>query len=218
MLKQKKIYVVYGSHHDISWINNSVVTNKLENADALLLTGGGDVHPRYYNGMDGIKDCYYYNYEEPGSRCVFEWEVINEAITKNIPIIGICRGFQWCCVAAGGKLIQDIHNHSHSNGVIVDDRIYETNSLHHQMIYPWNLPEEDYSIIGYINKPSSTLYKMDGKVLENVPYEIEIAYFPKIQAIGTQFHPEMMGGINSKYSYPILTKLNEILLETIWKK
>lgn len=76
----------------------------IRRCDGLLLTGGGDVHPKYYGAehviglMDGV------NIE----RDEFEFEVIRNALTMEIPILGICRGMQVFNVAAGGSLIPDV--------------------------------------------------------------------------------------------------------------
>ena len=99
-----------------------------------MLTGGGDIHPSFYEGMAGI--LHSYAGKEPGDRCVVENHMIDKAIELKIPIIGICRGFQWICVKAGGVLVQNVIGHSHYSGVNVDGEIYYANSLHHQMICP----------------------------------------------------------------------------------
>ena len=73
-------------------------------SDGLLLTGGGDVHPRFYgmeqyfpmtNGVDEQRDA-------------FELEVIDKALNVDIPVFGICRGMQVMNVYLEGALIPDL--------------------------------------------------------------------------------------------------------------
>lgn len=71
--------------------------------DALLLTGGGDVHPEYYGKplhptLDGL---------DP-RRDRFELDLVEEFVRARKPIFGICRGIQVINVAFRGVLIQDV--------------------------------------------------------------------------------------------------------------
>jgi gamma-glutamyl-gamma-aminobutyrate hydrolase PuuD len=80
------------------------------------------------------------------------------------------------------------------------------NSIHHQMIYPYNLDKNDYKILAWSEKNLSTVY-LDGKdrnmVLPNDFVEIEACYFKNTNALGWQYHPEMMGDID--INQPALT-------------
>lgn len=80
-----------------------LVDEFLEVIDGLLLSGGGDIDPRFYN-------------ERPSKwlknvnplRDLFEIELVKRAIKMKLPVLGICRGIQVLNVALGGTLIQDI--------------------------------------------------------------------------------------------------------------
>ncbi|MBK5256823.1 MAG: gamma-glutamyl-gamma-aminobutyrate hydrolase family protein [Vicinamibacteria bacterium] len=75
----------------------------LDNCDGLLLSGGADVDPLLFG-------------EEPhaglgrvdGPRDPFELTLAREAVRRDMPVLGICRGLQVLNVALGGTLIQDI--------------------------------------------------------------------------------------------------------------
>ena len=75
----------------------------VEIADGLLLTGGGDVSSLEY----GEEPHPAAKYQDP-VRDACERILIRYAYTKNIPILGICRGIQILNVALGGTLVQDI--------------------------------------------------------------------------------------------------------------
>ena len=71
-----------------------------------------------------------------------------------------------------------------------------TSSLHHQMMYPW---EVEHELLAWSNEPLSSHYKgitpeeqakipvIRGKICEP-----EVVWFPKIRTLAVQGHPEMM--------------------------
>ena len=79
-----------------------VIDEQLTGIDALILSGGYDVNPQLYG-------------EEPhvllGDVCdrrdCFDAIVIQRAMEKRLPILGICRGIQILNVVFGGTLYQD---------------------------------------------------------------------------------------------------------------
>lgn len=162
----------------------------LEFCDGIIITGGDDISPKYYNdvtsGYCGMLDL---------NRDSFDYLVIKEAINKKIPILGICRGMQMINVYFGGSLYQDITLNSsfnighsqkskkevptHNVTVSKDSMLYNifgdevwVNSFHHQAI-----KELGKGLI-------ATGYSSDGLV--------EIIEEPSCNIIGVQWHPEMM--------------------------
>ena len=70
--------------------------------DGLILCGGNDIHPSYYNQeVNGAKD---FDLERDQT----EFALLKEFLKTNKPIMCICRGHQLLNVALGGTLIQDI--------------------------------------------------------------------------------------------------------------
>jgi putative glutamine amidotransferase len=72
-------------------------------ADAVLLTGGGDVDPSLYGEAAHPA----YEAAEAG-RDRFEIDLVRAALDADLPLLGICRGMQVISVALGGTLLQDI--------------------------------------------------------------------------------------------------------------
>ena len=89
--------------HELSWKEQN--WEDIESCDAILLTGGVDIHPQFYGSevMDYplASD---FNIE----RDEFEMHVFETALNLGHPILAICRGHQLVNVALGGDLIQDL--------------------------------------------------------------------------------------------------------------
>ena len=77
----------------------------LGHIDALLLTGGADIDPRY---MGEEPDCTLLHTVNP-KRDEQELLLTLLAVDMNIPILGICRGIQTLAAALGGRVHQDIY-------------------------------------------------------------------------------------------------------------
>jgi putative glutamine amidotransferase len=75
----------------------------LDGVDGLMLTGGGDIHPRHY----GRTMTPQIELAEPG-RDEFEIALSRAALQRDMPILAICRGLQVLNVAAGGTLLQHV--------------------------------------------------------------------------------------------------------------
>ena len=73
------------------------------NIDGLLLTGGGDIHPKYFN--QAYHPSLKYVSE---ARDELELPLCRKAIEDDLPVFGICRGIQVMSVAMQGSLYQDV--------------------------------------------------------------------------------------------------------------
>lgn len=74
--------------------------------DGLLLTGGADIDPTYY----GRRNLASVSIER--GRDALEAAAWDAAGARDLPILGICRGFQAINVFAGGTLLQDAPDHA----------------------------------------------------------------------------------------------------------
>jgi putative glutamine amidotransferase len=95
----------------------------LKKCQGLLLTGGEDIHPRFYG-----KDIRYENapteYEE--ERDEFEIKAFQYAEEHRMPVLGICRGLQLINCVKGGILKQDLAalNETHKR-ISQDDKVHD---------------------------------------------------------------------------------------------
>jgi len=125
--------------------------DRMQEIDGLVLTGGGDVHPGLYGKDDQIEMVEEVNEH----RDAFEFEVVERALDREIPVLGICRGMQIMNVFLGGTLIVDLptagfRNHVERDGIdhrhpleVVPGSLLEAisgagpkrvNSIHHQAV------------------------------------------------------------------------------------
>lgn len=156
----------------------------LPHLDGILLTGGADIHPSYYDEdpLDG-------SYELDRDR--LEVALLEGAIKTNLPVVGVCRGLQLLNVVTGGTLHRDVPEHSRYDIPIVDlvhdvnidpgsylADIYGTemgvNTLHHQTV-------------DRLGEGLTVTAKAPDGTVEGV----ELANH---KVIAVQWHPEMLEG------------------------
>lgn len=166
----------------------------VEYFDGFLLSGGSDVDAVHWGELN-----YRYNGEISPYRDKMELFIAREAVGKDKPILGICRGMQVLNIALGGTIYQDIYSqikdvelikHSqsapkwyptHKIKVEKGSRVFKAhnndyinvNSFHHQAV-------RDVAP-GFIITSRS-----DDGIIESI--EHESCKF----AVGIQWHPEVM--------------------------
>lgn len=134
---------------DIEVVKLSVEGGEPYDYDALVLSGGVDIHPSFYEGeMDYVGGG---KWKEDRDR--FEKNVLEQAWERGIPVLGVCRGLQLINVCCGGTLVQDLgtkgdamHQNTpadkeHGVKVVEGSLLYDisgrdgwVNSAHHQAI------------------------------------------------------------------------------------
>lgn len=83
--------------------NISLVPRHLAWVDGLLLSGGADVDPAFFN-----EEPWPWTGEITPERDWYEIELVSRALAGSMPILAICRGMQVLNIAAGGSIHQDI--------------------------------------------------------------------------------------------------------------
>lgn len=153
----------------------------------VMFVGGEDVDPSLYNDSSPRHMC-----SSCLKRDLFEKTILDHAVKYNIPMVGICRGFQFLNVMAGGRLMH--HISGHDGGIIhlldsgcFKDKPIRVNSFHHQMA----ILNKNSHLIGWsMDKLSDKYYGKEDSVEEWNGPEVEAAIFPSINACGVQYHPE----------------------------
>lgn len=83
--------------------DTSSVAELLDGAHALMLTGGEDIDPARYGEHPHPET------EAPNhARDALEFEALDAALSRRLPVLAICRGHQLLNVALGGTLYQDL--------------------------------------------------------------------------------------------------------------
>lgn len=192
------------------------INNYLDLVDALIITGGHDVHPMFYH-EDMQEKC---NNTYPRTD-LFDWYLARLAIERKIPLIVMCRGLQITNVAHGGTLYQDINselntNIKHHAPLEGDQRVHKitikdadslfskltgitdkinVNSIHHQAI-------KDLAPIFKVVATAN-----DG-IIELVELKDGNQFF-----LGFQFHPEILSSSGDKLMLKIFQGLLDYITE-----
>lgn len=114
---------------DFSWgeaDGKSGALGKLDHADALVIMGGPDVDPRFYDG-----DVDYRNSQTHYPRTdEAQIALIQAAVDRHLPTLGICRGMQLVNVAHGGTLIQDMTEFAgHASANLLSDFVFDRHTV-----------------------------------------------------------------------------------------
>jgi putative glutamine amidotransferase len=122
-----------------------------DDADGICFTGGGDIAPERYGEVDRENVCENVIPE----RDELELGAARRALDADLPVLGICRGFQVLNVALGGKLAMDVKGHQAKGDDVIEHRLaaargsklaqatsaqtLRVNSRHHQAVTPGQL-------------------------------------------------------------------------------
>lgn len=164
--------------------------------DVVLFTGGADVNPKIYghtlHPTSSIS-------QADDELCL---TVFNKARQDNpsIKFVGICRGSQFLCAMAGGKLVQDLEGHAIYGTHEVTDfegEKYEVTSTHHQMQFPCDVQHK--VLASADNLAVNPEMHIDGEVVKvDLPMDYESVWYPGIKALAFQPHPEFGGAKSTK--------------------
>jgi putative glutamine amidotransferase len=108
----------------LGYANNNL--QEIKKCHGILLSGGEDIHPRFYKKPEYEKYCI----EIDERRDEFEWQALEYTEANQIPVLGICRGLQVANVFYGGTLIPDIP----SSGKPDHSKFQEGKDRYHKVI------------------------------------------------------------------------------------
>lgn len=171
--------------------DRNIIETLVEKCDGLLLTGGHDVDPTLYG-------------EEPLDHSILscpvrdrlELMVIHEALEKDIPLLGICRGIQILNVSLGGTLYQDLptqhqsaidhHMHAPYDRICHDVKLCPNTPLNQL------LAKETLGVNSYHHQAIKELAKPLRQMAVSEDGLIEAVYKPDQRFVwAVQWHPEL---------------------------
>lgn len=180
-----------------SFATVSQAVQELESCHALVLTGGADIAPERYNSSDPLGIC-----DVEPERDTLEFALLEAALQRKMPILGICRGSQLLNVALGGSLIRDIPSEVPSS-TTEHRSVNKQDSIHTIEIPPGSIL---HKIIGSTSATVNSAHHQAAYIVpevltvaassptDNIIEAIEWAQ-PMEQAsflVGVQWHPERM--------------------------
>lgn len=181
--------------------------------DGLVLSGGHDVSPLAYGEQPLMK----LGHTLP-ERDLFDKFLIEKALEKDLPILGICRGLQILNVTLGGSLYQDLEYIP--NCSIKHDQYHDPSLATHEIVIDQS--SKLYEIVGMERLKTNSFHHLavkdladglkvtarsDDGVIEAVEHDA------KDFVLGVQWHPEMMAATDES-----MKKLFESLVKEVLKK
>ena len=166
--------------------------------DGILLSGGGDMHPRYYN-EEPIPE----NGTPDELRDRYDVALIKSAVEYQLPVLGICRGMQVINTVFGGSLYQDInvqyadkkpmcHSQNEERSVTTQTASVVTDSLLYSIVSCNTLPIN--SIHHQAVKRIADGFRAVAFADDGICEAIESLYYP---ILGVQWHPEHLSGADA---------------------
>ena len=200
---------------ELSWEKQN--WDDIEDCDGIVLTGGVDTCPRFYESERNDYPNKPAEWNE--ARDEFEMHVFETALNFDHPVLAICRGLQLVNVSLGGDLVQDLEEagkndhrrHGEVDGQhavsISDNSLLKEvaggttgniNSAHHQAVGKIS----DELMVSAVS-PDGVVEASEWKVKEGEPWLLAV-----------QWHPERM---LDKESNPLSKNIREKFLEAVRK-
>ncbi len=183
----------------------------LKKCSSLLLTGGVDIFPEFYNDWEDGKNRDDYIPARDG----FEYKLLDYAFENNYSVLGICRGLQVINCKLKGSLINDIETirgTNHRKISQTEDRMHNVNvrenSLLHGLVNQTSgiVNSSHHQSIDRLGEGLMISAKADDGIVEAIEWE-EKEGKPFLLAI--QWHPERVPDRQSPFSKNILDKFRE---------
>ncbi|MGN0048589.1 MAG: gamma-glutamyl-gamma-aminobutyrate hydrolase family protein [Bacteroides sp.] len=185
-----------------------LIADLLQQVDALILTGGADLHPLLY-GEEPLQQLE----EVDSSRDVYDLLLLHVALKQGMPILGICRGEQLCNVGMGGTLYQDLPSQQPA-------------SLMHRQSIPASVGahtisiEPDSYLHRLLGRPTAVVNSFHHQAIKEVAPGLRVSAraadgvveavegFPTYNLLAVQFHPEhLVAGEQTAVFRPLFTDL-----------
>ena len=193
----------------LDYIKNNF--DDIKKCSSLLLTGGDDIFPEFYNDWEDGKDRLKYKPARDG----FELKLFDYALSNPLPVLGICRGLQLINIRLKGSLINDIETVRGTNHTKIsetEDRMHEVNLFENSLVYEivqekrGTVSSSHHQSVDRLGEGLSVTAKADDGIIEAVEWE-DKTLKPFLLAI--QWHPERMKEQNSPFAKNVLLRFKQ---------
>ena len=186
--------------------DKEVIISQAQLIDGLILSGGHDINPYNYGQEPSQKIG-----ETFPERDTYEMILLEES-KRNIPILGICRGFQLINVAAGGTLYQDLS--------LIPGNILKHNQVSNPTLKTHKVEIKENSVISSIFGKETMVNSFHHQVIDKVANDFIVvakASDGVVEAIehktykflvAVQWHPEMLA-VNCEKARELFSKFVE---------
>lgn len=189
--------------------DETVIDDYMNVIDGLVLSGGHDVEPLRYKEQPLMRIGQTFP-----ERDTFDIHLVERALDRDIPVLGICRGHQILNVALGGSLYQDLsyipsceikHDQYSDPSLPTHEVDIEPNSRLHRIVGQTRVRTNSFHhlAIKELAKDLQVVALSDDGVIEAVEHK------EKAHVMGVQWHPEMMAAKQDVY----MSKLFHSLIE-----
>jgi putative glutamine amidotransferase len=172
---------IFRKHPEVKVWNARSHHVSLEQIDALLLTGGSDISPEFLR--QGNVDPTLIHKDLDPERDRWEFDAIEKAIARGLPIFAICRGIQVLNIAFGGTLNLDIKGHN-----LPEQRDREIQPLRHARRASHRFPKVNSAHHQAIERLGDDLEVEAWSAHDGIVEQIHLKKYPFARAV--QYHPE----------------------------
>ena len=188
-------------------VDKEVIISQAQLIDGLILSGGHDINPYNYGQEPSQKLG-----ETFPERDTYDMLLLEESKKRNIPIIGICRGFQLINVAAGGTLYQDLS--------LIPGNILKHNQVSNPTLKTHKIEIKENSFISSIFGKETMVNSFHHQAIDKVANDFIVvarASDGVVEAIehktykflvAVQWHPEMLA-VNCEKARVLFSKFVE---------
>lgn len=153
----------------------------------VVVTGGHDIDPVLYAAEPEIEPRY------DKARDLLEMHIIEQALTRRVPLLGICRGAQLLNVCRGGTLFQDLRTrrrHTSNRRTVLPLKTLqvEADTLLARLLGPGQ-----HRINSLHNQAIDRLgsgLRVSGRDLDGIVQSVEDVDYGYL--VGVQWHPEFL--------------------------
>lgn len=193
----------------LDWEKNNF--DDIKKCSSIILTGGADIFPEFYNDWEDGKN----RDEYIPARDGFEFKLLDHALSNNYPVLGICRGLQLLNCRLNGSLINDIETVRKTNHRKIsdsEDRYHgitvKPGTLLHEItgVGEGSVNSSHHQAIDRLGEGLIVSAKAGDGIIEAVEWQDKVNK-PFLMAV--QWHPERMTDKSSVFSKNILNRFRE---------